>query len=715
MANIKERDIWEEHIYQIETSDPVLGGENGIANRQATQLGARTKYLKNEVEKRALTNSPAFTGAPTAPTPEQSANNQQIATTAFVKAVVAALVGSSPVALDTLNELAAALGNDPNFSRTILNRLAQMQTALDGKAAMASPTFTGSPKAPTPAQTANDTTLATTAFVKTAIAKLVGSAPAELDTLEELAAMLAENGDLRRTLLQKIAEKAPLSHRHTMAEVEGLPDALASKVGVIRDGYAGTAQELLQHNTVFHVAHHNAEYDKIGLPDAAYKWGVGMSMSTPGGKGLLYIAHDKSQVWAKGSYGDDYNQPWKRLDGADWTEVRGRPTSINHYGFTDFDIKHLGQEDISQIIKPGLYGQPTSAHATPDKGYPTLEAGTLLVTLSAYGAQQEYTTFNTGNKYVRGRDDNSWLPWRKLLREDDLPILPDDSTNLCLDPIMLNPKFGFDWAATGYSERLGDQDVKVITGRDSFYLRRLSVNAGDRFYLSCRYRRKKGTADLGIGLHVDRGKPSADFILGKTTQQGLYTLSNSILISAGTYHESARGWSRLEGYVDIPSGVSSAEIWLNIDHPHGVDTTQYYIKDVEWRRVPGKLVSEADIIYQKIGSSEIWKYPDGTMIQAARYSNDRGFTNDYEMQHTFSWPVAFKEGTKPKVWGSQTSSVDVSDRGKNWRVSMTVNSYIKFSDAASSNTKCVFWIYNNENDGYNEEAAWDLLARGRWK
>ena len=66
-------------------------------------------------------------------------NNTQIATTAFVKSAVAGLVGSSPEALDTLNELAAALGNDPNFATTVMNALAGKQpldatlTNLSGK------------------------------------------------------------------------------------------------------------------------------------------------------------------------------------------------------------------------------------------------------------------------------------------------------------------------------------------------------------------------------------------------------------------------------------------------------------------------------------------------------------------------------------------------------------------------------------------------------
>ncbi|MGP8841733.1 phage tail protein, partial [Klebsiella pneumoniae] len=80
-----------------------------------------------------------LTGTPTAPTAAQSVNNTQIATTAFVKSAIAAMVGSAPAALDTLNELAAALGNDPNFATTMLNALAGKQpldntlTNLSGK------------------------------------------------------------------------------------------------------------------------------------------------------------------------------------------------------------------------------------------------------------------------------------------------------------------------------------------------------------------------------------------------------------------------------------------------------------------------------------------------------------------------------------------------------------------------------------------------------
>ena len=107
---------------------------------------------------KAALASPTFTGTPAAPTAAGGTNTTQIATTAFVAAAIAALIDSAPGALNTLDELAAALGDDANFAATMTNALAL-------KAALASPEFTGVPKAPTAAVDTNTTQLATTAFV----------------------------------------------------------------------------------------------------------------------------------------------------------------------------------------------------------------------------------------------------------------------------------------------------------------------------------------------------------------------------------------------------------------------------------------------------------------------------------------------------------------------------------------------------------------------
>lgn len=100
MANLIEQAVWQEGIYQLETSDPVMGGPDGVDNRQAKQLANRTAYLK-----------------------------QVKADITYVEQVIANLVNSSPEALDTLQELAAALGDDPNFSATILAKIAEKADA----------------------------------------------------------------------------------------------------------------------------------------------------------------------------------------------------------------------------------------------------------------------------------------------------------------------------------------------------------------------------------------------------------------------------------------------------------------------------------------------------------------------------------------------------------------------------------------------------------
>ncbi|WP_080067121.1 prophage tail fiber N-terminal domain-containing protein, partial [Salmonella enterica] len=95
--------------------------------------------VMDEVQTKAPLDSPTFTGTPTTPTPPDDAKGLQTANAEFVRKLIAALVGSVPESLDTLQELADALGNDPSFATTVLNKLAGKQplddtlTALSGK------------------------------------------------------------------------------------------------------------------------------------------------------------------------------------------------------------------------------------------------------------------------------------------------------------------------------------------------------------------------------------------------------------------------------------------------------------------------------------------------------------------------------------------------------------------------------------------------------
>lgn len=156
----------------------------------------------------AQKHNPTFTGEPKAPTPAAGNNTTRIATTEFVQAAITALINGAPATLDTLKEIAAAINNDPKFSTTINNALAL-------KAPLSSPALTGTPTAPTAAQSVNNTQIATTAFVKSAIAGMVGSAPAALDTLNELAAALGNDPNFATTMLNALAGKQPLDNTLT--------------------------------------------------------------------------------------------------------------------------------------------------------------------------------------------------------------------------------------------------------------------------------------------------------------------------------------------------------------------------------------------------------------------------------------------------------------------------------------------------------------------
>ncbi|EDL5079985.1 phage tail protein [Salmonella enterica subsp. enterica serovar Muenchen] len=147
-------------------------------------IAVSAKRLKGELDKKANLDSPNLTGTPTAPTTAESDNSQKIATTAFIKQVLLAY------------------------------------------AKLASPNFTGKPTAPIADQSSNDTQLATTAFVRSAIAALVDSSPGALDTLNELAAALGDDPNFATTMTNALAGKQPLDGTLTNLSGKDVPALL---------------------------------------------------------------------------------------------------------------------------------------------------------------------------------------------------------------------------------------------------------------------------------------------------------------------------------------------------------------------------------------------------------------------------------------------------------------------------------------------------------
>lgn len=127
---------------QLATTAFVLGQAGGAtpAMDGVAAVGTSTRYARQDHvhptdSTRAPLASPSFTGTPTAPTATTGTNTTQLATTAFVQAAISALIDAAPAALDTLNELAAALGDDPNFATTVTTALAaklDANSTIDG-------------------------------------------------------------------------------------------------------------------------------------------------------------------------------------------------------------------------------------------------------------------------------------------------------------------------------------------------------------------------------------------------------------------------------------------------------------------------------------------------------------------------------------------------------------------------------------------------------
>jgi len=126
---------WDRLVISSTVSETELGYVDGVTSAIQTQLDSKLASA-SAASTYAPLASPALTGTPTAPTANAGTNTTQIATTAFVTGAVADLIASAPGALNTLDELAAALGDDANFASTVTNSLAL-------KAPLASPTFTG--------------------------------------------------------------------------------------------------------------------------------------------------------------------------------------------------------------------------------------------------------------------------------------------------------------------------------------------------------------------------------------------------------------------------------------------------------------------------------------------------------------------------------------------------------------------------------------------
>ncbi|MGV1754810.1 phage tail fiber protein [Agrobacterium sp. CG674] len=185
-----------------------------------------------------------LTGTPVAPTAGLGDVSKTVANTEFVKNALDALIGAAPGTLDTLQEIADALGDDPNFAATVTQQLAgkadkvhahvvaditDLAALLDAKATKVSPDFTGTPTGPNAPANANDNQLATTKHVKDALAAagLAG---------ENHGHAIADTAGLQ----QALDGKSAVDHKHVAADITDLAALLNAKATLASPTFTGT-------------------------------------------------------------------------------------------------------------------------------------------------------------------------------------------------------------------------------------------------------------------------------------------------------------------------------------------------------------------------------------------------------------------------------------------------------------------------------------------
>ena len=280
------------------TKNTVDGLGNVYAPKSHTHTIANVESLQTTLNAKAPLASPAFTGTPTAPTATAGTNTTQVATTAFVTTAVAnktsvasatkatqdgsgnvitstyatkaslASVATSgkysdlsgtpttlknPTSITLQNSAGTSIGSYDGATATTIKLTASTvglgNVTNESKSTMfTSPTFTGTPKAPTATAGTNTTQIATTAFVATAVANLVNSAPETLDTLGELATALSENVEVTTALNTAIGKKAndsdvvKLSGNQTIAGTKTFSSTISGSIS----GNAATATKATQ-------------------------------------------------------------------------------------------------------------------------------------------------------------------------------------------------------------------------------------------------------------------------------------------------------------------------------------------------------------------------------------------------------------------------------------------------------------------------------------
>lgn len=378
------------------------------------------KQLNDELQLKANKHSPNFTGKPTSPKPPKDSNDTSISTTSWVRDAIAELVGSSPETLNTLAELAEALGNDPNFATTITEELAQKQPLSPLLTAIAAVTtaankllyFTGSNK------------VGLTDFTETARSLLAKGSTADIINFLGLRTTV----DKANGALQKNSNGADIPDKETFARNIGLsPDTYLR--------FRGEMPVDADINTFAPDANYTGTWAKSTSTNAS------MAKHFPEDGAVGYL-----EVYKAGNYsgaqrftcrnGNVYNRmlsaAWNGTNGP-WSPWRMVTTGVRPLS-TSIDLNSLGGAEHM-----GNWRNSSSSLAVFSRHYPEEGGGAqgVLEVMEGglFGRLQRYTT-RRGTMYVRGltatwdSSNPQWEDWIQVGYQTDGAFFKADFNDL---------------------------------------------------------------------------------------------------------------------------------------------------------------------------------------------------------------------------------------------------------------------------------------------
>lgn len=386
------------------TSKGIVRLNNTLSSDSVTEAAtpSTVKQLNDDLQLKANRHNPTFTGTVKAPTPASDSNDTSVSTTAWVRQAIAELVDSSPETLDTLSEIAAALGNDPNFATTMTNQLAGKQplspllTAIAAVTTAANklPYFTGS----------NQVGLAD--FTSTARDLLAKGSTADIINFLGLKTTV----DKAAGAMQRNSNGADIPDKATFAKNIGLSaetylkfngempvDVDINTFGPV-EAFMGVWSKATSTNAT--IAKNFPEENAVGCLEVFKAGNYSGSQRFTVRNGNIYTRH-LTAAW------NGTNGPW-----SEWRNVAGSARTLNEQN----NLNDLGGETALGVWRNSSSTLATTALNYPEEG--SFAQGVLEVLKGGnYSYTQRYTT-RRGNVYVRclqatwDASNPQWEEWR---------------------------------------------------------------------------------------------------------------------------------------------------------------------------------------------------------------------------------------------------------------------------------------------------------------